>query len=215
MIMNILITVSHPDDETVGMGGTIKKLSKNNKITLCVMSDGASAQYEDKKMIKIRQDSCKKAGKILGISKFHFLDFPDMKLDSIPHVEMNKALEKIVKKTNPKILYSTPYNDLNKDHSLVFDSCSVVSRPISSKIKQFICFEIGGRCKTQFNPNIYVDISKELQFKMNAFKQYKSEVNQFPHPRSLKFLESLSNVRGVESGLKNAEAFELIRNIVD
>ena len=104
MIMNILITVAHPDDETVGMGGTIKKLSKNNKITLCVMSDGASAQYEDKKMIKIRQDSCKKAGKILGISKFHFLDFPDMKLDSIPHVEMNKALEKIVKKTNPKIL---------------------------------------------------------------------------------------------------------------
>ena len=213
--MNILITVAHPDDETIGMGGTIKKLSKNNEITLCVMTDGASAQYDDKKMIKIRQDSCKKAGKILGISKFHFLDFPDMKLDSISHLEKNKELEKIIKKVNPKILYSTPYNDLNKDHQEVFESCSVISRPISSNIKQFFCFEIGGRNKTPFNPNTYVDISKELPFKLKAFKQYKSEINPFPYQRSLKFIESLSHVRGVESGFKNAEAFQLIRNFIN
>jgi len=213
--MNILIVVAHPDDETMGMGGTIKKLSKNNEISLCVLSDGASAQYDDKKMIKIRQDACKKAGKILGISEFHFFDFPDMKLDSIPHVEINKELEKIVKFFNPKILYSTSYNDLNKDHQKVFESCSIISRPISSKIKQFFCFEIGGRNKIPFNPNTYVDISKELSFKLKAFKQYKSEINPFPHQRSLKFIESLSHVRGVESGLKNAEAFQLIRNIIN
>jgi len=215
MIMNILITVAHPDDETIGMGGTIKKLSKNNEITLCVMSDGASAQYDDPKMIKKRQDACKKAGKILGISNFHFLDFPDMKLDSIPHIEMNKELEKIINKVNPTVLYSTSYNDLNIDHQKVFESCSVVSRPISSKIKQFLCFEIGGRNKTPFTPNTYVDISKELSFKLKAFKQYKSEINPFPHQRSLKFIESLSHVRGVESGFKNAEAFQLIRNIIN
>jgi LmbE family N-acetylglucosaminyl deacetylase len=213
--MNILITVAHPDDETIGMGGTIKKLSKNNQISLCVMTDGASTQYDDKKMIKVRQDACKKAGKILGISKFYFLDFPDMRLDSISHVEMNKELEKIIKKFNPKILYSTPYNDLNKDHQKVFESCSVISRPISSKIKQFLCFEMGGRNKTPFNPNTYVDISKELSFKLKALKQYKSEIKPFPHERSLKFIESLSHVRGVESGFKNAEAFQLIKNIIN
>ena len=213
--MNILIVVAHPDDETIGMGGTIKKLSKDNEITLCVMSDGASAQYDDQKMIQIRQDACKKAGKILGISNFYFFDFPDMKLDSIPHLEINKELEKIIKKTNPKILYSTPYNDLNKDHQKVFESCSVISRPDSSKIKQFFCFEIGGRNKIPFMSNTYVNISKELPFKIKAFQQYKSEINPFPHPRSKKFLESLSHVRGVESGFKNAEAFELIKNIND
>jgi len=213
--MNILITVAHPDDEALGMGGTIKKLSKNNEITLCVMTDGASAQYDNKKMIKVRQDACKKSGKILGISKFHFLDFPDMKLDSISHVEINRELEKIIKKFSPTILYSTPYNDLNKDHQKVFESCSVISRPISSKIKQFLCFEMGGRNKTPFNPNTYVDISKELSFKLRALKQYKSEIHSFPHERSLKFIESLSHVRGVESGFKNAEAFQLIRNFIN
>jgi LmbE family N-acetylglucosaminyl deacetylase len=213
--MNILITVAHPDDETLGMGGTIKKLSKNNEITLCVMTDGASAQYDDKKMIKLRQDACKKSGKILGISKFHFLDFPDMRLDSISHIEINKELEKIIKIINPKILYSTSYTDLNKDHQKVFESCSVISRPISSKIKQFFCFEMGGRNKIPFNPNTYVDISKELSFKLKALKQYKSEIHPFPHPRSLKFIESLSHVRGVESGFKNAEAFQLIQNFIN
>jgi LmbE family N-acetylglucosaminyl deacetylase len=179
------------------------------------MTDGASAQYDDKKMIKIRQDACKKAGKILGISKFHFLDFPDMKLDSIPHLEINKELEKIIKKFNPTILYSNSNNDLNKDHQKIFESCSVISRPISSKIKQFLCFEIGGRNKIPFNPNTYVDISKELPFKLKALNQYKSEINPFPHQRSLKFIESLSHVRGVESGFKNAEAFQLIRNFIN
>ena len=72
-----------------------------------------------------------------------------------------------------------------------------------------------GRNKTPFNPNTYVDISKELPFKLKAFKQYKSEINPFPYQRSLKFIESLFPVRGVESGFKNAKAFELIRNITD
>ena len=74
---------------------------------------------------------------------------------------------------------------------------------------------MGGRNKTPFNPNTYVDISKELSFKLRALKQYKSEIHSFPHERSLKFIESLSHVRGVESGFKNAEAFQLIRNFIN
>jgi LmbE family N-acetylglucosaminyl deacetylase len=74
---------------------------------------------------------------------------------------------------------------------------------------------MGGRNKIPFNPNTYVDISKELSFKLKALNQYKTEINPFPHERSLKFIESLSHVRGVESGFKNAEAFQLIRNFIN
>ena len=92
--MNILVIAPHPDDEVLGMGGTIKKLSKNNKIILCVVSEGATAQYNDKKMIQTRKNACKKCSKVLGISNTIFLNFPDMKL-SLSHLEINNSSLKL------------------------------------------------------------------------------------------------------------------------
>ncbi len=118
--MKIMVIAAHPDDEVLGMGGTIKKLSNTNQINLCVVSEGASAQYEDRKMIKVRKESCEKSSKIIGIKKIDFLDFPDMRLDTISHLEINQALEKIITKIKPEIIFTTPKNDLNKDHQIVF-----------------------------------------------------------------------------------------------
>ena len=116
--MKILVIAPHPDDEVLGMGGTIKKLSKKNKIILCVVSEGATAQYKDKKMIKVRRDSCKKTAKILGISQTIFLDYPDMRLN-LSHLDINKKLEEIIEKYKPEIVYTAPKNDLNLDHQMV------------------------------------------------------------------------------------------------
>jgi LmbE family N-acetylglucosaminyl deacetylase len=213
--LKILIIVAHPDDEVLGMGGTIKKLSKNNEITLCVVSEGASAQYSDKRMIKIRKEACLKSGKILGIKKFYFLDFPDMQLDIIPHLEINKKLEKIIQKIKPEVVFTTPDNDYNKDHQKVYESTLVVTRPLSSNVKEVCCFELPGFTKKAFKPSMYVDVSKEYHSKIKAFKQYKSEVEKFPHPRSLESIENLMIQRGIESGLKKAEAFFIIRKIIN
>jgi len=120
--LNVLVIGAHPDDEVVGMGATIKKLSKKNKIFLCIITDGTTAQYDDKKMIKVRRDVCIKSSKLLGITKVKFLDFPDMGLDTISQLEINKELEKIIEDYKPKVVYTTPAHDLHKDHQLVFDS---------------------------------------------------------------------------------------------
>jgi len=211
--MNILILAAHPDDESVGMGGTIKKLSKKNNIHLCVLTEGVSAQYNDKKMILERKNACKKSGKILGIKNYTFLDFPDMKLDSIHHLEINRELEKIIKKFNPKIVYTTSKHDINKDHQKVFESTLVVTRPQSSSVKQVFSYETDGITISRFSPNVFEDISKEFEYKIKSFRMYKSEIRAFPHPRSLKAIENLAIRRGVESGTTKAEAFELIRSI--
>lgn len=211
--MKILVIAAHPDDEVIGMGATIKKLSSKNRVDLCIVSEGATAQYKDKKMIQVRKESCKKAGKILGISNIIFLNFPDMKLDSIAHLEINRSLEKVIAKIKPDIIYTTPYNDLNKDHQIVFESTLVASRPSSSSVKEILCYELPGFTKKPFKANTYVDVSDQIIHKIKAFKNYKSEIEEFPHPRSIKAIENLSMQRGVESGLKNAEAFESIKRI--
>ena len=214
--MNILVIAAHPDDEVLGMGATIRKLSKkNHKIDLCVVSEGATAQYKDNKMIEVRKKSCIKAGKLLGISTFNFLEFPDMKLDSIPHLEINIELEKIIRKYNSQIVYTTPYNDLNKDHQLVFESTLVATRPLSSNVKQIFCYELPGIVKTPFQPTVYENIKNELSYKIKAFRMYKSEITKFPHSRSIASIVKLSIQRGIESGLQRAESFQLIRSILN
>lgn len=214
--MNVLVIAAHPDDEVLGMGATIRKLAKkNHKIHLCVVSEGATVQYKDSKMIEVRKKSCIKAGKLLGISTFDFLEFPDMRLDSIPHVEINIRLEKIIKKYNPQIVYTTPYNDLNKDHQIVFESTLVATRPLSSNVKQILCYELPGLVKNSFQPTVYENIKNEISFKIKAFKMYKSEITKFPHSRSVESIENLAIQRGVESGFQRAESFQLVRDILD
>jgi len=211
--MKILIIAAHPDDEVLGMGATIKKLSYKNHIHLCVVSEGATAQYKNEKMIQVRKESCKKSSKILGISDITFLDFPDMLLDSIPHLKINRSLEELITRIKPDVIYTTPNNDLNKDHQIVFESTLVAARPLSSTVKEILSYELPGLKKTPFTPNVYVNITKQITYKIKAFKMYKSEIEPFPHSRSIKAIENLAIQRGIESGLHRAESFLLVRKI--
>ena len=108
--MNVLILSSHPDDETIGMGGTINKLSKQgHKISLCVVTDGSTHKDGNEERSERRRNDCKKVAKFLGISETIFLDYPDMRLDTIPHLEINKELETWPRKN---IDYNYVPNDL-------------------------------------------------------------------------------------------------------
>lgn len=211
--MNILVIAAHPDDEVLGMGATIKKFSKRGiGVNLCVVSEGASAQYNDKKMIKVRRESCIRSSKLLGIKQIKFLDFPDMRLDSVSHLEINREIEKLIAKIKPRTVYTTPTNDVNKDHQKVYESTMVVTRPLSS-VKSVLCYEIPGIINVPFCPNVYEDVTKEFQFKLKAFKSYWSEMEKSPHSRSLETISAIATYRGSQAGLKKAEAFQLIRTI--
>ena len=102
---------------------------------------------------------------------------------------------------------------MNKDHQIVFESTLVATRPQSSSVKEILSYELPGITQIPFLPNIYVDVKKEINQKIKAFKMYTSEVEKFPHPRSITSIENLSIQRGIESGLEYAEAFTLIKKI--
>jgi N-acetylglucosamine malate deacetylase 1 len=210
--MEILIIAAHPDDEVLGMGGTIKKLAKQgHNLHLCSVTEGASAQYTDEKMVEIRKNACIKSGEFLGISSFEFLDFKDMGLDSIPRLDIIREIEKIIQKIDPKIVFTTPMNDLHPDHKLVNECTISASRPLKNNIEKLLCYEIPSPLVQQFNPNVFENINDEFSDKIESFKMYESEIEEFPHPRSILTIESLANFRGMQSGFKKAESFLLIQ----
>jgi len=119
-------------------------------------------------------------------------------------------LKKIISKFKPKIVYTTPSNDISKDHLTIHECTLVATRPHTNNVKQVLSYEVPGPVKTTFTPNVYENISKEFPYKINAFKKYKSEIEKFPHYRSIEALEMLSKKRGIEAGFSKAEAFQLI-----
>ena len=215
----MLVIAPHPDDEVLGCGGTIVKHAKNgNEVYLCVVTKGYTPDWSEE-FLKNRPKEIEKANKILGIKKTHFLDYPTVKLDTIPQKELNEAISKVVNEVKPDILCIPHKGDVNKDHRLVFEASLVATRPANHKVKKILSYETlsetdWGQPIEPFVPNVYVDISETLGKKIEAMKAYGSELKQYPHPRSLEIIEALAKKRGSEVGVKFAEAFILIKEIV-
>ena len=219
--MNILIIAPHPDDEVLGCGGTIAKYSRQgDDVYLCIVTKAYSPEWPEDE-IKERREEVLRVNEILGIRKTYFLGFPTVKLDTISQKELNDSITQVINGVEPEVLY-IPYNgDINKDHRLVFDAALVAARPKSnSPIKKILAYETLSETgwgapfmENAFTPNIYVDISEALETKLKAMAAYKTELKEYPHPRSLEAITSLARLRGVSVGVKAAEAFVLIREL--
>ncbi len=235
--MKILVIVAHPDDEVLGMGGTLKKLSnKNHAIKVVFLATGISARRSekftnetkykiDKNLTKKMEEQIKKlrldaktALKILGIKDIEFFNFPDNEMDKISNLEITKTIESIIKKFNPEIIYTHTKNDINVDHRTIFNATITATRPTTKlNVKKVICFEVPSSSEWNFgdifSPNIFVEIKEELSYKTRAIEAYKTELKKFPHPRSAKALDVIAKRWGTVSGFDAAEAFELIREL--
>ena len=235
--MNILVIAAHPDDEVLGLGGTIKKLSKNgNNVKIVIMATGIKArrsknysnsnEYEINdnisnefdSQIKILRKEATKSSKILGAKSIDFLNFPDNEMDTVSLLEVTKSIEKIISDFNPEIVYTHTNFDVNIDHRICNQATLVATRPyVNTKVKQVISYEVPSSTEwyfpSSFSPNIFVDISNELTAKKNALKSYTNEIRNFPHPRSVDALDAISKKWGSVSGFKHAEAFYLLRKL--
>ncbi len=214
----VLVIGAHMDDEVLGCGGTILKHIKNkDKVYACFMTDSSSTQYVgDLKKLKIKYEQAREVQKLLKIKDIFFLDFPDMKLDTIPIAEVSKKLSEVVNKIKPDIVYTHCKNDLNKDHRITFEATLVATRPASSTVKKILSYEILSSTElglAEFKPTTYVEINNFIRQKKIAFLKYKDEIRQYPNPRSTQAIEILARKRGLEIGKTHAEAFELIRDI--
>ena len=220
--MRILVIAPHPDDEVLGCGGTILKHSKKgDEVFLCVVTKTYTPDWSEEDT-KVRKKEVEASNKILGIKKTYFLDYPTVKLDTVPQKELNDAISKIVKNVKPDIALIPFIGDLNRDHRIVSESSLVALRPsVNFSVKKIWSYETISETewalpvkKNMFRPNVYIDISDTLKTKLKAMLAYKSELRDHPHPRSLETLSVLAEKRGSEVCLKFAEAFMSVRDIV-
>jgi len=219
---SVLVIAPHPDDEVLGCGGTIAKHTRAGyDVYLCIVTKGYTPDWSEE-FLRKRPNEIEKVGKILGISKTYFLAFPTVKLDTIPQKELNDSFVQVVNEVKPEVVYIPHRGDVNKDHRLVFDAAIVATRPKpDSPIKTLLSYEILSETEwaapfpqNTFIPNVYMDISETLEIKLKAMSEYKSELKEYPHPRSLESISALAKLRGSSIGVKAAEAFMLVREIL-
>lgn len=222
MERNILVVAPHPDDEVLGCGGIIAKYSQLGcKVYVLVATKGSPKLYSSDKIDNIRREAQTAHG-ILGVTETVFLDFPAPELDQISLAEISREFSEVIKRFNITDLYIPHRGDIHGDHRVVFNASLVAARPVGDySVKSIFAYETLSETEwappfsdDAFIPSKFVDVSAFFNRKLEAMGCFKSQLKQFPNPRSIETLTALSQFRGSTVGFAHAEAFMVIR-IVD
>ena len=220
--MSVVVVVApHPDDETLGVGGTIAKYSAQGAdIFVLIVSGHLPPLYSRKDYDKTVHEA-QSAFKLLGVSQSEFLEIPATMINSKPLHKVNGRISKIINDFKPHIVFC-PYPDRHIDHRLIFDSVMVVTRPvgIGRDIEILAAYETlsethwnAPHIEPNFTPNWVVDITEQIDNKLDALSCYKSQISDFPGPRSIEAVEALAKFRGTQAGFGYGEGFHVIRMI--
>lgn len=222
----ILVVAAHPDDEVLGMGGTIAKLTKSgNEVSVLIVTDGSSSQYRDsihlRRIIEDKKRETWACAQALGVKNVYYGKQPDMRLDCTPHIYINKVIEGLIDELQPDTVFTHFWGDVNRDHQEVYESTLVAVRPVLGQVvKELYSYRVPSstewtpmKADTMFMPNVFVDISEVAEQKYEAFSKYSTELRDYPHPRSVQHLRELDVARGLEVGQGPTETFMLLRNL--
>ncbi len=218
----ILVIAPHPDDEVLGVGGTMARLAEEGCEVYVVIVTKAYPPEYDKAVAQRDRQEATAAHQLLGVKKTIFLNLPAARLDSVSHGDINRQLSAVIKKIQPEAIYIPFTGDIHIDHQRVFLSALVASRPnIPHAPRAIYAYETLSESNwnapylaPNFVPNVYVDISRYLETKIEAMQMYTSQIKSFPDERSEETLRALATVRGSTVNCFAAEAFVLVREIV-
>ena len=222
MEKNVLVVAPHADDETIGCGGTIKKLKDlGHKIHwLLVTEMSVEAGYSAAECSQ-RHQEIKEIINKFQFDSVSYLKLMPSKLDSYPLSDIILKVKQVFDKVMPSDVFVTYRNDAHSDHQVVYDSVLAACKTFRSPyVKSIYAYETLSETEfglkpedPGFKPNTFVNISNELEFKLNTSLVYSSQFGDFPFPRSAEAIKLLSKYRGMQSGCGCAEAFLLIKQI--
>lgn len=219
--MRVVVFAAHPDDEVLGMGGTIALHAlRGDEVRIVCVTDGSSSQYPGDAETRARKSGeALASAAVLGVTDYVHLDLPDMRLDSVPHVDVNRVVEEHVHEVGATVVY-TVQPDVNRDHRALFDSVAVATRPTPGQtVRRVLTYAPTSSTEwtpaptNWFVPNWFVDVTATLQRKLDAFACFETESRPFPHPREESALKAHARFFGATVGCEYAEPFVLVRSV--
>ena len=219
MKKKILVVAAHPDDETLGCGGSLLKHKANGdeiNWLICTTIDKNQNYYQ------IREKEINKVSKLYAFNSVHNLRLKTMKTDEYSISKLIEKISKVINKVKPNIIYLPFKGDVHSDHRRIFEasySCTKSFRyPFVKKIYMMETLsetEFAPSTKEDsFIPNTFVDISKHMDKKIQLMQIYKNEIGKHPFPRSERNIRALGTLRGATCGYEYAESFMLLKQIL-
>jgi len=218
----VLVIAPHPDDETLGCGGTVlRHIENGDRVHWAIVTAVKTSHGFSEERVQSRDEEIQAVARSYGFAGVHRLDFPTMTLDTIPKGELIGALGRVVKEISAQILYVPYRNDAHSDHAAVFDAAAACAKTFRyPSVRSVRAYETPSETEfgirpddPGFRPNLFIDIADHLERKLEIMSIFASELGPFPFPRSDITLRALAQLRGSQSGVSAAEAFMLLKEI--
>jgi LmbE family N-acetylglucosaminyl deacetylase len=220
---NIMVVATHPDDETLGCGGTLLKLAHQGGTIHWVLVTAAHDPAYSSEQIATQAERVENVRQSYPFESLTWLRYPTTRLDTIPLDSLIVALHKCLAQVRPECVFIPNRSDVHSDHRVVFQALSAVLKPIymrSLGVNRVLSCEIISETEAappspecSFLPTVFVDIAQTFERKMEIMGLYGTEVHPEPLPRSPSAIRAQARFRGATIGVEYAEAFMLIREI--
>ncbi|MGI8401541.1 MAG: PIG-L deacetylase family protein [Gemmatimonadaceae bacterium] len=219
MNRDVLVVAPHPDDETLGCGGSLlRHRREGDRIHWLIATSMGNGDYPSDRLAQ-RQAEIEAVAKAFEFTSVHQLGLPAAGVDSVPRANLVRAIGSVFRVVNPAVVYLPYAGDSHSDHATVFHAAASCTKWFRyGSITQVLVYETLSETDSGidpdsrgFRPQLFVDISGELEEKLRIMAIYRSEMEDFPFPRSVEGIRALATLRGVAMGARAAEAFMVLK----
>lgn len=219
----VVVVAVHPDDETIGCGGTLLRHKQaGDEIHWIICTAVSEADGFSKERVSSRDAEIKKVAAMYGFDGVHQLGLRTVHVDEYSENTLVGHFSKLFSEIQPEVIYLPFKSDVHSDHRHIFSAAYACTKSFRyPSVKRVLMMETASETEFApatkedvFLPNVFVDISAHLKKKLEILSVFESELGQHPFPRSLRNIEALAVHRGATAGCEYAESFSLLKDIV-
>jgi LmbE family N-acetylglucosaminyl deacetylase len=220
--MRVLVVSVHPDDETLGCGGTIlKHRDRNDEVFWLILTEASDQSGYSREFAVNAKKQVRLVSEAYQFKETYSLGFPTTRLHALDFSMVINNISQILHDVKPEIIYTVNRSDIHTDHQIAAKaimSCTKSFRnPFIKRILMYECIsetEIAPPLhENAFLAHVYSDITEFLEKKIEIMRIYESELQPMPMPRSLENVAALARFRGATVSVQYAEAFMLLREL--